>query len=126
MSVLQLDIRLVERDWRWHCERFYSLPLARSMFTTTQVEIFFIDTNPALPEYHEARWAERPGVSQHRVLRHADLSEQYNEVFEHFLSGQLLPQKVFYRTEQPANHRGFVWKPASLSVQMTVHNPGRF
>ncbi|KAK9862760.1 hypothetical protein WJX84_003264 [Apatococcus fuscideae] len=57
----QLDIRLVERDWRWHCERFYSLPLARSMFTTTQVEIFFIDTNPALPEYHEARWAERPG-----------------------------------------------------------------
>ncbi len=58
---LQLDIRLVERDWRWHCERFFTLPLARSMFTPMQVEIFFIDTNPALPEYHEAAWAERPG-----------------------------------------------------------------
>ena len=56
----QLDVRLTERDARWHCERFFSLSLANG-----DVEMFFIDTTPIIRSYAEEVWAtNRGGVLQ--------------------------------------------------------------
>ena len=52
----QLDQRLAARDWRWHCERSYTLPLADG-----QVELFFIDTSPFVQEYQTAVWSVNEG-----------------------------------------------------------------
>ena len=48
----QLDVRLTARDPRWHCERFFSVPLAGG-----NVEIFFIDTTPIIRSYADEVWA---------------------------------------------------------------------
>jgi tartrate-resistant acid phosphatase type 5 len=56
----QLDVRLTARDPRWHCERFFSIPLAGG-----DVEIFFIDTTPIIRSYADDVWAiNRGGVLQ--------------------------------------------------------------
>jgi hypothetical protein len=52
----QLDQRLAARDWRWHCERSYTLLLADG-----QVELFFIDTSPFVQEYQTAVWSVNEG-----------------------------------------------------------------
>ena len=53
----QLDVRLADRDARWHCERFFTLTLAGG-----QVDMFFIDTSPGVASYRTAPWAANPGV----------------------------------------------------------------
>ena len=52
----QLDVRLTERDARWHCERFFTLSLADG-----DVEIFFIDTTPIITSYYDRVWADNRG-----------------------------------------------------------------
>lgn len=56
----QLDIRLVRRDPRWHCERTFS-----KTYADGAVEIFFIDTTPIISSYADESWAtNRGGVLQ--------------------------------------------------------------
>jgi tartrate-resistant acid phosphatase type 5 len=55
---VQLDARLAGRDWRWHCERFFSLALGGG-----DVELFFIDTSPGVASYAEAPWAVNAGAA---------------------------------------------------------------
>ena len=57
---LQLSERLVERDWRWHCERWFQRTLARGV-----IDIFFIDTSPAIQSYHAEVWAGNKGEHWH-------------------------------------------------------------
>ena len=57
----QLDIRLQQRDRRWHCERFWTVKLADGV-----IEIFFIDTSPLVHEYQKVVWAENKGAAYHR------------------------------------------------------------
>lgn len=52
----QLDIRLVHRDSRWHCERTFS-----ETFADGAVEIFFIDTTPIISSYADENWASNRG-----------------------------------------------------------------
>ena len=56
---MQLDARLAERDWRWHCERFFSLALGGG-----DVELFFIDTSPGVASYAKAPWAVNAGAGR--------------------------------------------------------------
>ena len=53
----QLDVRVAERDARWHCERWFSLSLLRGA-----AEVFFIDTSPGVLDYRAAPWAVNPGA----------------------------------------------------------------
>lgn len=56
----QLNATLTMRDWRWHCERFYQRTLAQGL-----IDIFFIDTSPAIQSYHGEVWASnRGGISE--------------------------------------------------------------
>lgn len=56
----QLDIRLTQRDNRWHCERSFS-----QRFANGAVELFFIDTTPIMSQYKDEKWAiNRGGVLQ--------------------------------------------------------------
>ena len=55
---MQLDVRLADRDARWHCERFFTLTLAGG-----QVDMFFIDTSPGVVSYRTAPWATNPGAN---------------------------------------------------------------
>ncbi|CAL8470778.1 g10320 [Coccomyxa elongata] len=52
----QLDVRLRERDSRWHCERSWTMTLADGA-----VDFFFIDTSPMVQEYHQVVWASNRG-----------------------------------------------------------------
>lgn len=53
----QMDVRLKERDSRWHCSRSFALE-DPSRF----VDIFFIDTTPILTtKYNNASWATNRG-----------------------------------------------------------------
>ena len=54
---LQLDAALAARDTRWHCERSYQLLLADGA-----LELFFIDTPPAIASYHNSTWANHRGA----------------------------------------------------------------
>ena len=54
---LQLNERLIERDPRWHCERWF-----QQSFLDGLVEIFFIDTNPFILRYHTEPWAINKGA----------------------------------------------------------------
>ncbi|GAB4819676.1 hypothetical protein N2152v2_006722 [Parachlorella kessleri] len=51
-----LDVRLRQRDSRWHCERSFSLSLAGG-----RVDIFFIDTTPMNDLYLSKPWADNKG-----------------------------------------------------------------
>ena len=53
---VQLDVGLVARDSRWHCERSFEMRLAGGV-----VEIFFIDTNPFIVGYQNQSWANHLG-----------------------------------------------------------------
>ena len=53
---MQLDVSLVEQDWRWHCERNFKLTLGDGV-----VDLFFIDTNPGISEYQTAAFANHTG-----------------------------------------------------------------
>ncbi|KAK9904250.1 hypothetical protein WJX75_007708 [Coccomyxa subellipsoidea] len=52
----QLDVRLRDRDSRWHCERSWTMTLAEGA-----VEFFFIDTSSMVQEYREVVWAVNRG-----------------------------------------------------------------
>ena len=52
----QLGAALVERDWRWHCERSYT-----RQFLGGLLEIFFIDTSPFITEFQRDSWAVYEG-----------------------------------------------------------------
>lgn len=52
----QLDVALWEQDWRWHCERSFTLTLGDGM-----VDLFFIDTNPGIKDYQTAVFANNTG-----------------------------------------------------------------
>ncbi|KAK9828494.1 hypothetical protein WJX72_000331 [[Myrmecia] bisecta] len=52
----QLALRLHVRDRRWHCERMFQLTLAGG-----QVDLFFMDTNPFILDYHLRPWANNTG-----------------------------------------------------------------
>ena len=54
---VQLNKRLRERDKRWRCERWYEKKLMSG-----QAEIFFIDTNPFILDYHSQPWANNTGT----------------------------------------------------------------
>ena len=54
---VQLNARLTQRDWRWHCERWFQQSLAQGV-----LDIFFIDTSPAIQDYHEEVWATNQGM----------------------------------------------------------------
>jgi len=51
----QLDPRLIERDWRWHCERSFVYSV------NDDLDIFFIDTTPIVDDYLKYKWAENKG-----------------------------------------------------------------
>jgi len=53
---MQLNKRLRDRDKRWQCERWYEKKLMGG-----QAEIFFIDTNPFILDYHLQPWANNTG-----------------------------------------------------------------
>ncbi len=59
----QLDVRLRERDSRWHCERSWTMALADGA-----VEFFFIDTSPMVQEYHYVIWAVNRGVQRSSTM----------------------------------------------------------
>ena len=54
---MQLDATLVERDWRWNCHRSFEMTLGEGL-----VELFFIDTNPAVQTYYDRPWANFTGM----------------------------------------------------------------
>ena len=54
---MQLDATLVERDWRWNCRRSFELKLGKGL-----LELFFIDTNPAVQKYYDRPWANFTGT----------------------------------------------------------------
>jgi len=54
--VHQLGTELVQRDWRWFCQRQYKLS-----FDSAGVDMFFIDTSPMILEYRDLDWAEYKG-----------------------------------------------------------------
>ena len=60
---LQLNERLIERDPRWHCERWF-----QQSFLDGLVEIFFIDTNPFILRYHTEPWAINKGAPHTNIL----------------------------------------------------------
>eukprot|EP00891_Asterochloris_glomerata_P006092 jgi/Astpho2/6092/gw1.00084.65.1_t len=53
---LQLDIGLWKRDHRWHCARTFE-----RQHRQQEIEIFFIDTNPAIEAYQTAPFADNKG-----------------------------------------------------------------
>ena len=53
---MQLDVALWEQDWRWHCERSFTLTLGDGV-----VDLFFIDTNPGIKDYQTAVFANNTG-----------------------------------------------------------------
>ena len=71
---MQLDVRLADRDARWHCERFFTLTLAGG-----QVDMFFIDTSPGVASYQSAPWAANPGVLPCIMQTYLILSIMRNE-----------------------------------------------
>ncbi len=60
---VQLDATLVERDWRWNCQRSFEMTLGEGL-----VELFFIDTNPAVQKYYDRPWANFTGMSPYLFL----------------------------------------------------------
>ena len=52
----QLSQRLTERDWRWRCQRWYTVTLSQGA-----IDLFFIDTSPFLQQYWDVPWAHNPG-----------------------------------------------------------------
>ncbi len=54
---LQLDIGLWKRDHRWHCARTFE-----RQHRQQEIEIFFIDTNPAIEAYQTAPFADNKGA----------------------------------------------------------------
>ena len=58
MICAQLDAALVERDWRWNCQRSFEVTLGGGL-----AELFFIDTNPAVQEYYDKPWANFTGTA---------------------------------------------------------------
>lgn len=62
LSALQLNRKLRERDWRWHCERSFQVQVMGD-----RAELFFIDTNPFILEYHSQPWAANRGMGLSRV-----------------------------------------------------------
>ena len=54
---VQLDASLVERDWRWNCQRSFEMTIGRGL-----AELFFIDTNPAVRKYYDRPWANFTGT----------------------------------------------------------------
>ena len=52
----QLGTALSKRDWRWHCERSYSLRYLNGL-----VEFFFIDTSPFIAGLLNQSWAQYSG-----------------------------------------------------------------
>lgn len=55
-AIMQLDANLVERDWRWNCQRSFEMSLGGGM-----AELFFIDTNPFVQKYYDRPWANFTG-----------------------------------------------------------------
>ena len=54
--LLQLSNELRKRDSRWFCERWYEKSILDG-----QAEIFFIDTNPFILDYHYQEWSNNTG-----------------------------------------------------------------
>ena len=54
----QLDATLVERDWRWNCQRSFEMTMGGGL-----AELFFIDTTPAVQKYYERPWANFTGMT---------------------------------------------------------------
>ena len=54
--LLQLSNELRKRDSRWFCERWYEKSILNG-----QAEIFFIDTNPFILDYHYQEWSNNTG-----------------------------------------------------------------
>ena len=65
---LQLDIGLRERDHRWHCARSFE-----RQHRQQEIEIFFIDTNPAIEGYQTAPFADNKGAVEHAMSGTAPL-----------------------------------------------------
>lgn len=63
---LQLDVRLRDRDSRWHCERSWTMTLAEGA-----VEFFFIDTSSMVQKYREVVWAVNRGARKSPTAAHA-------------------------------------------------------
>ena len=55
-GLVQLSNELTKRDWRWFCERWYEKRILNG-----QAEIFFIDTNPFILDYHYQEWSNNTG-----------------------------------------------------------------
>ena len=53
---MQLDAEVVDRDWRWNCQRTFERRLGGDM-----AELFFIDTSPAVKKYYDQPWANFTG-----------------------------------------------------------------
>ena len=53
---MQLDAEVVNRDWRWNCQRTVERRLGGGM-----AELFFIDTSPAVQKYYSQPWANFTG-----------------------------------------------------------------
>lgn len=56
---VQLDVRLWQRDKRWHCARSFRLKFGED--DEHSAELFFIDTSPGIAEYQTAPWANASG-----------------------------------------------------------------
>lgn len=53
---MQLDAEVVNRDWRWNCQRTFERRLGGGV-----AELFFIDTSPAVQKYYNQPWANFTG-----------------------------------------------------------------
>ena len=53
---MQLDAEVVNRDWRWNCQRTFERRLGGGL-----AELFFIDTSPAVQKYYNQPWANFTG-----------------------------------------------------------------
>lgn len=76
----ELDVGLVERDWRWHCQRTFQLSLGgggagagsgSAAVQATGADLFFIDTTPFIQPYYDTDWAGNKGgllEQSHRAM----------------------------------------------------------
>lgn len=61
-----MNIDLGARDWRWNCNRTFSMQLADG-----EIDFFFIDTNPFVLKYYSTNWANFTGARPVLQAMHA-------------------------------------------------------
>lgn len=67
---VQLDVRLWQRDKRWHCARSFQLKFGED--DEHSAELFFIDTSPGIANYQTAPWANATGDTLYWFVLHID------------------------------------------------------